>query len=164
MIQRKDVKSTSWWTNLTQIFYPLPLISFLYSQRREEQRDKTVYNRVLGREARDKTRTIYVRHLFNQWKQHVIQDRSIVWFVFQGYGRSRKTSCQMPEECSFLCSFSRLSKEIENETHGGCLEHGPKKCQRRELPWNTFLSSFLFFPKHNLSILETTSNKFVFWR
>ena len=25
----------------------------------------------------------------------------------------------MPEECSFLCSFSRLSKEIENETHGG---------------------------------------------
>ena len=40
-------------------------------------------------DAGQRTRTIYVRHLFNQWKQHVIQDRSIVWFVFQGYGNLR---------------------------------------------------------------------------
>ena len=38
----------------------------------------------------------------------------------------------MPEECSFLCSFSRLSKEIENETHGGWW-------QQKTRTWNLHL-------------------------
>ena len=86
-------------------------------QRREEQRDKTVYNRVLGREARDKTRTIYVRHLFNQWKQHVIQDRSIVWFVFQGYGNLRLQT-NGNRKRKERCSRSWVSVQLSSRTSG----------------------------------------------
>ena len=58
-----------------------------------------------------------------------------LWFNLGGSfwkEENRKTSCQMPEECSFLCSFSRLSKEIENETHGGWW-------QQKTRTWNLHL-------------------------
>ena len=58
------------------------------------------------------TRTIYVRHLFNQWKQHVIQDRSIVWFVFQ------VTDLRLQQWISNACTRGCL---VMNRLSGECL-------------------------------------------
>ena len=94
-----------------------------------------------GTPPKEQTFTGWDSPKFQEWKESGKSGTLLgitlhfLWFNLGGSfwkEENRKTSCQMPEECSFLCSFSRLSKEIENETHGGWW-------QQKTRTWNLHL-------------------------